>query len=83
MKDAKREIISLALLLEDVSDLTVFVDYSGHVKSVKIRVYEDYRGEQKELLYKDFYTDFRCDTQRDYVAIKTFLQFKIEEYTAV
>jgi hypothetical protein len=83
-KDAKREIIGLALLLEDVSDLTVFADYSGHVKNVAIRVFEN-EGEENEivLLQKSFYADFSFGTIKEYEEIKAFLHSKIEEYTAI
>jgi hypothetical protein len=83
-KDAKREIIGLALLLEDVSDLTVFVRYHGHVQSVSLEVVKaDGLESEKELIRGSFYTDFRHGTDEQYEVMKSFLQSKIEEYTAI
>lgn len=83
-KDAKREIMGLALLLDDISDLAVFVRYSGHVKAVDLRVHEN-EGEENEkiLISKQFYSDFSCNTQSEYEEMKAFLQSKIEEYTQI
>jgi hypothetical protein len=71
-------------LLDEVSELTVFADYSGHVKNVSVRVYEN-EGETNEviLLKNDFYTDFRFGTDKNYEEIKSFLQSLIEEYTSI
>jgi hypothetical protein len=82
-QDVKREIMSLALLLEDISDLTVFVDYYGHVNEVSVRVYENYESERKELFNQSFYTYHSWSSSGNYQDIKTFLQTKIEEYTAI
>lgn len=86
-KDPKREIIGLALLLEDVSDLAVFVSYSGHVQKVGVRVYENHgqkeEKEEKELLYSEFYADLRYRTEKEYLKIKKFLETKVHEYTVI
>jgi hypothetical protein len=85
MKDKKREIIGLALLLDEISELTVFANYSGHVKRVSVRVYE-YEGEQKEaeLLDDGFYADFRfSDDEKNYLKIKEFLTSEIKKATAI
>jgi hypothetical protein len=84
LKDPKREIMGLALLLEDVSDLTVFLNYSGHVKGVSVRVFEnDGTENETKLIDERFYNDFSCGTQTEYEAIKIFLQTKIDEYTQI
>jgi hypothetical protein len=83
MKNAKREIIGLALLLEEVSDLVVFCRYSGHVKSVNIEVCDDERG-RNTIFDKRFYVDFHSNIdEKNYLDIKQYLQNQIDKATAI
>lgn len=83
-KKVKREIIGLALLLEEVSDLTVFVDYAGHVQSLTVRVYQNHDQEDQSLLLRDsFYMGFKLATKSNYNNIKNFLTEQIEKATAI
>jgi hypothetical protein len=87
---AKREIIGLALLLDEVSDNGVFFDYSPHVRQISLRVFEskDCYNEDKpqpaELFKGRFYFDFshRSD-EADYQRIKEFLQAEIAKATLI
>lgn len=87
---AKREIIGLALLLDEVSDCGVFIDYSSHVKSITIRVFErkDCFNKDKllpvEILNDKFYFDFRFKKDEvAYFRIKEVLQAEITKATEI
>lgn len=80
MKSEKREIIGLALLLDEISDYVVFVDYSGHVKSLSVRVKEG----DDVLFNNSFYVDFEFDyDHKNYLVIRSFLESKIAEVTEI
>lgn len=86
----KREIIGLALLLDEVSDYGVFFDYSPHVSLISIRVFEckDSHREGKpqpaEIFKGKFYYDFQYDSDRNnYIRIIEFLQKEIAKATEI
>lgn len=91
--DARREIIKLALLLDEVSDLQVFIEYSGHVNSLRVRVYSikedvvadaEWTDKTNELLFKDFYCDFKYKSDlKNYEEIRGFLQSEIDKRIAI
>ncbi|WP_458412751.1 hypothetical protein ACNQFZ_18365 [Schinkia sp. CFF1] len=92
--DAKREIIKLALLLDEILELYVFVDYSSHVKQISVRVFdvkEGYDANESpwseyniELLNERFYFDFPSDESvKKFEDIKVFLQNEIDKRIAV
>lgn len=91
--DVKREIIKLSLLLGDISDLQVFVDYAGHVNTLSVRVFrqkEEFNEEAKwrdtvERLF-DSYFNFDLKYQDDvekFKETKQFLQNEIDKRIAV
>jgi hypothetical protein len=83
-KQAKKEIIRLALMLEEISEHVVFIDYSGHVKNLYVSVNESKENWGKQIFRGNFYTDFRYESdQNDYESIKEFLQSKINELTII
>ncbi|MEC1744153.1 hypothetical protein [Schinkia azotoformans] len=92
--DAKREVIKLALLLDEISDLHVFVDYSGHVETVSVRVYsakeevvdpEAKWTEQVNKIFDEYYNfNFKYeDDFKKYEATKQYLQSEIDKRIAV
>ncbi|WHY93746.1 hypothetical protein QNK12_09915 [Neobacillus cucumis] len=79
----KREIIGLALLADEVTGLLVFVDYSAHVKSISIRVFDNEEAENK-IFSGRFYFDFKYESdESEYQRIKEFLQTEISKATEI
>lgn len=77
-----REIIGLALLLQEISDFHVFIDHSGHVKCVTIRVIKK-NGEDKDFHFREQFYYSHLYNEEDFMKIKEFLTFHIAELTAV
>jgi hypothetical protein len=83
-KQAKKEIIGLALFLDEISDYAVFIDYSGHVGNLYISIGGSKENWNNKIFKGDFYTDFRYKSDKeDYESIKKFLQNKINELTII
>jgi hypothetical protein len=59
---AKREIIGLALLVDEITDLAVFVRYHPHVSLINV----DVAKSKKEWKEKVFEGEFYCDPNREY-----------------
>ena len=77
----KREIISLALMLDEVSEYAVFFDYSPHVKEITVRVKAS-KTEWKEMIFGGSFYYNREDNE-EYLRIKDFLTEKIREATEI
>lgn len=79
----KREIIGLALLLDEVSDLAVFIRYSSHVKKISIDVRAS-KEDAETVFDGSFYFDFKYDDDRpNYHRIKAFLNEEIAKATEI
>lgn len=87
---AKREIIGLALLLDEVSEYGVFFEYSPHVNGISLRVYEnkdcydEIKPQPAQLFKGSFYFDFcyKADVE-NYQKAKEFLQAEISKATEI
>ena len=77
----KREIISLALMLDEVSDYAVFFEYSPHVKQISIRVRESKTEWKGKIFDGSFYWDREGD--EEYLLVKDFLEEEIRKATEI
>lgn len=81
-----REIMSMAMLLENVSnDLTVFVEWAGHVKNLTVRIYFNYddKKNKKTILNESFYDDLGHGTEKRYIASRDILKELLREYIQI
>jgi hypothetical protein len=79
----KREVIGLALLADEVTDLLIFVNYSPHVKRLSVRIFDDKEAEN-EVFKGGFYWDFRFpDDEENYRIIKEFLTEEIKKSSEI
>ncbi|PFP30119.1 hypothetical protein COJ96_06785 [Bacillus sp. AFS073361] len=80
----KREIIGLALLLDEVSDYTVFFDYSPHVSELSVSVRKNKEEWKLKVFEGKFYYDFhREEDEGKYLRIKEFLETEIKNLTEI
>lgn len=86
----KREIIGLAILLDDVSEYAVFFNYSPHVSQISLRIFESkdcFKEDtpQPEIIFNArFYYDLsHASDIEDYKRIKEFLQTEIAKATEI
>jgi hypothetical protein len=82
--NAKREIIGLALLVDEITDLAVFVDYQAHVGNLSISASRSKDNWEDKVFKGDYYVDFRFrrDTE-SHNRIKKFLTEEIQKATEI
>lgn len=77
----KREIISLAIMLDEISDYAVFIDYTPHVKEIGVRVGASKVRWREKIFYETFYWD--SENKEGYLRIKEFLNKEIKKATEI
>lgn len=80
----KREIISLALLADELTELAVWIDYSPHVSQISVKATKSKEEWREEIFKGRFYYDFHYDDDLEkYQRIKDFLTEEIRKVTEI
>ncbi|CEG29599.1 hypothetical protein [Bacillus sp. B-jedd] len=73
MKKEVRELIGLALLVEEISDYDVFIHYAGHVDTLEIRIDRSEENGGERIFKSEFKVD---NPNRKYAGYSTYAEAK-------